>query len=154
MHKSAYDYVKLSCDQVGGKLPIINKNSMAAKIEKQINDHMRNFTTDVEYNNCITENGLVKFWLGQTKANGEWVNPYNPDEVFSNFEVPRTSSKCVYVLGDKVFPEECSGPVACGVCNLGEDNALPKAIVKMKGICGDDLWRIFEGKYSNETIAL
>ena len=143
MQKSSYDYVKLSCDQVGGKLPIINKNSMIANVQKKTNELMKNFTTDIEYNNCITENGLVKLWLGQTKENsrGEWVNPYNANDDFNTFKIPRTPSKCVYVLGDKVFPAECSGPVACGLCNLGEDNTLPKTIIKMKGICGDDLWR-------------
>ena len=92
MHKSSYDDVKLSCDQVGGKLPIINKNSMIANAEKETNELMKEFTTDVEYNNCMTETDLAMFWLGQNKmdSKGEWVNPYNANEDFSLFKIPGT----------------------------------------------------------------
>ena len=143
MHKSSYDNVRLSCDQVGGQLPVINKNTLVPAEERKTNELMKNFTTEWEYNNCITENGLVNFWLGQYKdgTTGEWSSPYNPDEDFHQFKVPKINSNCAYVLGNQVFPEECVSSVACGVCILGEKNEIPKTVIKLKGICGEDLWR-------------
>ena len=105
---------------------------------------MRNFTSEEDYNKCITENGLVTVWLGQYKkeSTGSWSNPYDEDEDFTLFEIPDSrSSKCVFVLGQKFFPEECAEPVACGVCYLGKATDTPNTIIKMKGVCEDDLWR-------------
>ena len=143
MHKASYEDIKLSCDQVGGQLPIINVNRLIDSFEKETNDLMRNFTSEEDYNNCITENGLVTVWLGQYKkeSTGSWSNPYDEDEDFTLFEIPDSSSKCVFVLGQKFFPEECAEPVACGVCYLGKATDTPNTIIKMKGVCEDDLWR-------------
>ena len=146
MHKTSYNDARLSCDQVGGTLPVINQNRLILKEEKEINELMKNFTTEQEYNNCITENGKVLFWLGQYKEsiNGEYINPYDTDGYqtdFKQFIVPKTASKCVYALGDKVFAEVCTVAGACGICKLGESTEVPNTILKMKGICGVDLFR-------------
>ena len=144
MHKASYDDIKLSCDQVGGQLPIVNANRLIDKFQEDTNELMRNFTSEGDYNNCITENGLVNVWLGQykkTDSSGSWSNPYDQDTIFTDFKVPDTESNCVYVLGKKVFPEECAQAVACGICVLGQEQDIPKTIIKMKGVCVDDLMR-------------
>ena len=152
MKKTSYESVRLSCDQVNGKLPIIKHHSQhihdqehttIKELQRKTNELMGNLSMEHEYKNCVTENGMVKFWLGQYKKNStsDWFSPYKEDEDFSHFQVPQTSSQCVYVLGNDVFQEKCEDFVACGVCNLVEENEIPKAVMKMKGICNDDLWR-------------
>ena len=143
MHKASYNDIKLSCDQVGGQLPIINANRMIENFQKDTNELMLNSCSNEDYNNCITENGLVNVWLGQYKndSTGSWSSPYNDEEDFANFKTPDTTSNCVYVLGDKVFPEECTQAAACGICKLGTATDIPNTIIKMKGVCEDDLLR-------------
>ena len=71
MHKASYNDIKLSCDQVGGQLPVINANRLIENFQKDTNELMLNSSSAEDYNNCITENGLVNVWLCQYKKHVE-----------------------------------------------------------------------------------
>ena len=43
MHKASYDDIKLSCDQVGGQLPVVNANRLIDQFQEDTNELMRNF---------------------------------------------------------------------------------------------------------------
>ena len=95
LDKTAYDYFKLSCEQVNGRLPIVNNNRLITDMQSKTNELMRNLSTDADYRKCATENGMVKFWLGQYKDSntGKWTNPYNENDDFVDFKVPQTPAK-------------------------------------------------------------
>ena len=145
LQPTSYDYIKLTCDPVGGRMPIIYDNKLVTSIQSDTKEVMRILGRLEDYNKCVTDkndpNGSVKFWLGQYKdSENQWTNPYDSSKTFENFKAPQTLSKCVYVLGNGIFQEECSSHVACGVCNLVDKNEFGTSLIKMKGVCKDDLW--------------
>ena len=70
------------CDNLNGKLPILTDNGISnATLEILIPDSYRKFTASNEptsnIEDCILNNDKSLFWLGQTKINGTWTDPYN-----------------------------------------------------------------------------
>ena len=148
--KISYDYAKLSCDQVGGEIPVAGNNEMIKSVQSEYKERLQATAASKEYSRCTTEDGNIQFWLGQYRNDttaDTWHNPYDPQMTFENFDVPHTTSNCVYLLGDDIldaFQVGCTESVACGICDINKNensDAKPRTYIKMKGICGDDLWQ-------------
>ena len=119
---------------MNGRLPILNDNAVTNKtLNDMIADAFEKFTASNEpsenLEECLLSGGKSTFWLGQTKVNKTWVDPYNPFTSFADFEVISNTDKCAYIWSDKSYQIDCMNVFPCGICYLP-----PSQLLRIKGI--------------------
>ena len=119
---------------MNGRLPILNDNAVTNKtLNDMIADAFEKFTASNEpsenLEECLLSGGKSTFWLGQTKVNKTWVDPYNSFTSFADFEVISNTDKCAYIWSDKSYQIDCMNVFPCGICYLP-----PSQLLRIKGI--------------------
>ena len=119
---------------MNGRLPILNDNAVTNNtLNDMIADAFEKFTASNEpsknLEECLLDGGKSTFWLGQTKVNKTWVDPYNSLTNFANFQVIPSGEKCSYIWSDKIYQIDCMTAFPCGICYLPNSQLL-----RIKGI--------------------
>ena len=132
------------CDQLGGTIPILSGKlpNEAVSVHKEYFKLFNNFY-DIAEETCFLDESNIAIWMGnERKPFGSWYNPYMPNQTMIFNDIADGPFGCLTVVAERVEEMQCDSVFPCGVCNIPEDK-----IFYLKGLCPDDIEKLYDVKY-------